>query len=149
MDEDDVITCQLAFYAKNPGYVHQCLYYHYANPESMTHVTDKDKQLRQWNEIIENRKWIITFLESKDEPNIKAGIFKHKYCVKQYISRITGRSSQKTYSEINLELLTSKILSSSHRISNIFFLYCYPLYSFKTKLFNWVKQLLAPNNTLQ
>lgn len=120
MDEDDVFVCQWAYYATRCGYVHECLYYHYANPESMTHVKDRKKILKGLNDMITNRKWIVNFLESQNDSDVTEAKLRYKLSVKQAIfARGYGwnnyRGMLNTYPEANKELLFSNSNSKLNR----------------------------------
>lgn len=123
MDEDDVLTAQWAYYSKNICYVPECLYYHFANPESMTHETDKIKKANHIKDAIENRKWIVDFLENKDDTTIGQVIYSYKLSVKHLYTKLYNKSSRHLYKEINGNMLFGKSLSVSERIRNILFLY--------------------------
>lgn len=131
MDEDDVITCQLAYFSKKIGYIHECLYYHYANPESMTNVKTQDKIERGIRQRIENRKWIVSFLESRKDRSLTDAIIKYKVSVKVFISMISHKHSRNVYPEVNKNMIFSRDISLLRRFYNFIFLYFYPLYLLK------------------
>lgn len=141
MDEDDVLTCQWAYFANNPGYDHECLYYHYANPESMTHEKDEKKVRKALADRIENRKWIVDFLESKDEPSLSEAIMLYKLSVKSFNTELTGKHSRNIYPEINTNLISSTNTSILSRIRYFIFLYLYPLYRYLYPLYRLIRKV--------
>lgn len=129
MDEDDVLTVQLAYYSGNIGYIHEVLYYHYANPDSMTHQKSKEKIDKGIREKIENQKWIINFLESCNDKFVEEAIYNYKYSVKKLYYRLTKCNSFNIYKEINSNMLCNKNNTLLNTISNFFFLYIPSVYS--------------------
>jgi len=132
MDEDDVFVSQWAYFASRCGYVHECLYYHYANPESMTHEKSREKVLRGLNDRITNRKWIVNFLESQNDDEVKDALLRYKRSVKQIIfSRAYGwnnyREMLNTYSDANKELLESNKLSIKNRFFTFLMFISFPI----------------------
>lgn len=123
MDEDDVLTVQWTYYSKRICYVPECLYYHFANPESMTHEIDKNKIERHLNEQIENRKWIVGFLEANNEPELDYVIYLYKFSVKHLFTRLHGMTSRNIYKDINRKMIFDKRIVFSQRIKNLLFLY--------------------------
>lgn len=140
MDEDDVLTCQWAFYADNPGYVHECLYFHYANPDSMTHEKNDEKKRKGIIDRINNRKWIVNFLEQKKDASLAEAINLYKISVKQFSSELTRKQSRNIFPEVNNYMLFSNQLSIFDHAINFLFLYMYPAYPFvkKMKIVVWL-----------
>ena len=128
MDEDDVLTCQWAYYSRRPGYLHKCLYFHYANPDSMTHAKSKEKIQKGLRERLSNRKWIVSFLESKEDFSLSEAINQYKITVKLANSELTNRHSREIYPEVNKYMLTSSNYSIMSRCKYFVYLYCYPIY---------------------
>lgn len=131
MDEDDVLSSQFAYYAVNIGYTHDVLYYHYANPESMTHENNREKKKKHLEDRIENLKWIVCFLESQKDESLLNAIFRYKILVKTFYFEMTGKNPRNVYSEVNAYMMTSPSLSLSERINNRILLQytsMYPLY---------------------
>lgn len=111
MDEDDVIVCQASYYANKVGYLHETLYYHYENPDSMTHEFSEEKFDRRVQECIENDLWIVNFLAAKPE-DWSLAIFNTKMRCKGFIGQQChkkkyARLMRKTFSDINCEMLFS------------------------------------------
>lgn len=132
MDEDDVFVCQWAYYASRCGYVHECLYFHYANPESMTHEKSREKILKGLNDRITNRKWIVNFLESKDDDDVSEAKMRYKRSVKQFIfSKGYGWKNYRemlcTYPEANKELLFSNRNSIINRTLTFLMFISFPI----------------------
>lgn len=125
MDEDDVFTCQFAYYAKNIGYVHECLYYHYANQSSMTHEKEPQKKLIHLNQQIENRKWIINFLESQKDSQLDNAVFNYKKSVKSMIFCLGEDMSvvRSLYAEINIRMIFDKNNSTKLKLYYLMMLY--------------------------
>ena len=132
MDEDDVFVCQWAYYASRCGYVHECLYYHYANPESMTHEKNKAKLLKGLNDRITNRKWIVNFLETQHDNDVTEALLQYKRSVKQFIfSKGYGwnnyREMLATYPDVNKTLLYSGNYSIINRTLSFLMLISFPI----------------------
>ena len=115
MDEDDVLTVQLAYYAKHIVYVHECLYYHYDNPDPMTKQKDRSQEKRKIKEQIENRKWIVSFLESKRNDDLATALLFYKTSTKSLqksliwdfgeLNSNTIKEFMSTYKELNKTVL--------------------------------------------
>ena len=132
MDEDDVFVSQWSYYASHCEYVHECLYYHYANPESVTHQKDRNKYLKGINERITNSKWIIGFLESKKEDDVAEALLFYKRCVKQLVfTRGYGFKNYlemlNTYSEVNKDMLFSNNYSILNRLLAFLMFISFPI----------------------
>jgi glycosyltransferase involved in cell wall biosynthesis len=123
MDEDDVLTSQLAYYSKSIGYVNRCLYYHYANPSSMTHVVSEEKKRKNLQDKVTNRKWIIDFFEKQNDASLEYPLFKYKWMVKQLSVEADGKSARGLYPEINKIMVFGQGLSMKRRIMNFTILY--------------------------
>ena len=125
MDEDDVLTIQIAYYAKKLTYLHECLYFHYANPESMTHETKIEKVCNQMREQISNRIWIVNFLEDKKDNQLDEAIFYYKQSVKNLLFALGNdlSSVRKIYPEINTKMIFDSRFSIRQKIYNFFMLY--------------------------
>ena len=141
MDEDDVFVCQWAYYASRCGYVHECLYFHYANPESMTHEKSREKILKGLNDRITNRKWIVSFLESKDDDDVSEAKLQYKRSVKQFIfSKGYGwknyREMLRTYPEVNKELLFSNKQSVISRILTLLMFISFPIPFYQVAMYS-------------
>ncbi len=131
MDEDDVFTSQWAYYAKNIGYLNECLYYHYANPESMTHEIGEEKKIKRLNEKMQNRGWIISFLESKHDDTMGDVLYNNKRIVKMAILSTSKKKEYykkmvETYREINKSMIWDTRLSIKERLINGMILLSYP-----------------------
>ena len=142
MDEDDVLTCQWSYYSNKPGYLHECLYFHYANPDSMTHEKSKEKIRKGLEERISNRKWIVSFLESKEDSSLSEAINNYKVSVKLANSDLTNRHSRDIYPEVNSYMVTSSNYSILNRCRYFVYLYCYPVYPIIKKLIFVAKRIL-------
>lgn len=118
VDEDDVITSQLAYYACKIGYVHEPLYLVYANPNSMTRKNSKEKAIANLTDQIENRKWIIGFLDSRDDDNLSNAIFCYKKSVKMLMCRRGDKPKaiRKLYNEINFKMLFGRGMTIRERV---------------------------------
>ena len=128
MDEDDVITVQCAYYAKKCGYVHECLYYHYDNPDSMTKKSNPERELRKAKEQLENRKWIVSFLESRNDSSLVRALFNYKSSVKSLTFQVDQNpySFKAIYPEINSQMILGKGFGMKRKISNLLLIY-FPL----------------------
>lgn len=142
MDEDDVFTSQFAFYSTKIGYVHDVLYYHYANPESMTHETNIERQIKHLKARIENCNWIIQFLESKNEDSLVGAINRYKINVKFYVSELSKHHSRDIYREVNSYMLFSKDIPFTGRMHYLVFLFFHPLYSRANQIIYVIKKLV-------
>lgn len=123
MDEDDVITSQLAYYSKSIGYVNKCLYFHYANPSSMTHVVSEEKKRKNLLDKITNRKWIVVFFEKQNDVMLEYPLFKYKWSIKQLTVEADGKSGRNIYPEVNNKMIIGQGLSMKRRIMNFTILY--------------------------
>lgn len=155
MDEDDVFVCQWAYYASRCGYVHECLYYHYANPESMTHEHSREKLLKGLNDRIINSKWIVGFLESKNDKALSFAVLHYKRIVKQIIlSRGYGlrnyREMLLTYYDSNKVLLFSKNFSIINRTLTflMFISFPMPFYQLSMRLLGVARGFVHKNRKL-
>lgn len=125
MDEDDVFSVQVAYYAQRVGYLHECLYNHYQNPDSMTMIPNIEKKLKGFTEAKINSEWIVRFLSEKNEEELDEAIFIAKKCVKNYITTQLmplGNYTQlwkDTYPEINWLLVYGRYSSFFSRIKNL------------------------------
>ena len=131
MDEDNVLTCQLAYYAKKLAYVHEPLYLVYSNPTSITRQKNIDKYLRDLYGQIENNRWIVDFLECNHDNQLSDALFYYKHMVKIMIARY-GKyydSPKNVYSEINKKLLLGSGIDLKGRLRNILILFFPHLYS--------------------
>ena len=123
MDEDDVLTSQMAYYSKTVGYVKRCLYFHYANPDSMTHVVSEEKKRKNLQDKVTNRKWIIDFYEKQGDESLAYPLFKYKWSVKQLSVELDGKSARGLYPEVNKDMVLGKGLTLKRRIMNFTILY--------------------------
>lgn len=145
LDEDDAMVTQWSFYAKSIGYMNECLYYHYLNPESITHEINEDKRKKRIAERQENRRWIVTFLESKNQKILDEAIYMNKRVVKlSYlelaITKDNYRRMLNEYSEINHTMMFSKNGKLKERVFYSMLLLSYPT----CKLAIWLKTRLKP-----
>lgn len=140
MDEDDVLTCQLAYYSRKPAYLHECLYFHYANPDSMTHEKNDEKIRNGIMDRINNRRWIVNFLEGKNDDTLEDAINRYKISVKFFNSEITRKHSRTIYPEVNKYMLFANHLSVFTRATYFLFLYMYPIYPFVKKMVWWLSK---------
>lgn len=123
MDEDDVLTSQMAYLSQNVGYVNKCLYYHYANPSSMTNVVSEEKKHKNIRDKITNREWIVNFYEDQNDKELEYPIFRYKWSIKQLLVEAEGSSARKVYPEVNKEMVFRKGLTLKRRIKNLAILY--------------------------
>lgn len=132
MDEDDVITSQMAYYSKNVGYVNKCLYFHYANPSSMTHVVSEEKIRKNLLDKITNRRWIVDYFERQNDASLEYPLFKYKWSIKQLTVEAEGAQVRGIYPEVNKDMILGKGLTIKRRILNFVILY-FP------KVWRWLK----------
>lgn len=136
IDEDDVMTCQLAYYARKIGYIPEPLYMVCVNPDSMTRQQSKEMMLKNLNDQIENRKWIIGFLESKKDEILNNGIFTYKKSVKMLMHTRGDEANEvrNIFREINLKLVFGKGISLKERLINLAYYYFPAIYSICKKI---------------
>ena len=135
MDEDDVFTAQVAYYANKIVYVHECLYFHYANPDSMTHQKTQEKLNKSYKEQFENRSWMVNFFESKNDESLKIAITRNKAYLKVLFAKIYNQTPRNFYPEVNSYMLISKDYSFPFKVRNILMLYFYPILPFSSKTY--------------
>ncbi len=130
MDEDNVLACQLAYYAKSLGYIHEPLYFVYANPTSITRQKNQEKIISNIKGQIENDKWIIGFLESKGKEKwINNAINKYKEAINLLHLQLPKSYSNGIYKEVNRLILFSNKYSFRYKIRYFIYVYLTSLHS--------------------
>ena len=119
MWEDFVITCQLISHSNTIGYVDECLYFYYNNPQSICN-SNIDRNQKQ---IMENANIMLFFLQS---PNNKQSYTKEDIvCFKYYSRYELSKNVQqfkywklwhKTFPEIKLNYLFIKDVKCRERL---------------------------------
>lgn len=120
MDEDNVLSVQLAYFSKKLGYIPKAFYYAYQNKESVSRSSGRDKIFKRFNDSVVNNKIIVDFLERNCYKD-KHAIFRAKYRPKMHLIPLLNESKYrslwiKTFSEINWKLVFHSDFSLRNRI---------------------------------
>lgn len=123
MDEDNVLSVQLAYFSKKLGYIPKTFYYAYQNMESVSRSLSRDKILKRFNDSVVNNKIIIDFLE-RNHYKDKYAIFCAKYRPKRTLIPLLNESKYRSlwieiFSEINWKLVFNSYFSLRVRILSL------------------------------
>lgn len=110
MDEDNTMSCQLAFLSKRLGYIQQSFYKAYFNRESMSRIPGKGQVLKRYQDALDNSKIAIGFLTSHGYDDNSIAIIKAKIRPKNALWPILNNNQhiklwKETYPEINYRAL--------------------------------------------
>lgn len=119
MDEDNVLSVQLAYFSKNLSYIPKAFYYAYQNMNSTTRTSDPDKILKRFNDSLVNAKIIIGFLSNNHYSDALA-LFYAKYKPKIHLLPLVKEAKYRllwknTFPEINWRLILSSNFSLRSR----------------------------------
>lgn len=143
MTEDMVIITQATLNAKRIGYLHEPLYYYYANPQSICLIPNKDKILNNFRGQIANSKIVfhqldLTGLSEVLKKEIHAKKCTDKDALRPILDNKEVRKLWKqTYPEVGFSFLTDALVPVTSRVRAAAVLFnFYPLLSFLRKHLN-------------
>lgn len=122
MIEDKTLLLQLLYYSEGDiAWLHEPLYYVFFNPNSITRSNDEESILKKYNDIIQNNKILIPFLESSGLSVAESAILNLKLYAKNQLARLTGQGKyyrlwRETFPEINGKILLNSTIPSNKRL---------------------------------
>ena len=110
MDEDNTMSCQLAYYSGKLGYIKQSYYKAYSNMESMSRIPGKEQVLKRYKEALDNSKIAIDFLILHGYNSNSIAVIRAKMRPKITLWPLTYDKEcysiwKETYSETNTHIL--------------------------------------------
>ena len=121
MDEDNTMSCQLAYLSKKLGYIKQSFYKAYYNRESMSRIPGKEQVLKRYHEALDNSKIAVEFLTSHGYSNSSIAVIRTKIRPKNALWSIVKDRQyltlwKETYPEVNYRVLFNRKVSIRTKI---------------------------------
>ena len=138
MQEDASLVIQIVYYSKKICFLPDVLYYYCANPSSITHKSTIESHLKKLNEVMDNTKIILDFLENKGIlSNFSEEIVCRKYNDRSHIIQLTSKKEYrklwwKIYPEIDSKVLFNGKMKWNEKLE--YYLVKYRLYFFVQKV---------------
>lgn len=125
MDEDNTLSCQLAYYSKRLGYINKSYYKAYQNTESMSRIPGEFQIFKRFEGALSNSKIAVDFLETHGYNEKSIAVIRAKIRPKLALWPLTRMRKyykiwKDTFKETNFQVLLDKRVS--FRIKVKFFL---------------------------
>ena len=121
MDEDNTMSCQLAYFAQSLGYIKRSFYKAYSNTQSMSRVPGEDKINKRYKESLSNSQIAVKFLTEHGHDNDSIAVLRAKIRPKNALWPIVKnrkyiREWRSIYPEIDLKVLFNHKVPRNTRI---------------------------------
>lgn len=121
MDEDNTMSCQLAYLSKKLGYIKQSFYKAYYNRESMSRIPGKEQVLKRYHDALDNSKIAVDFLKKHGYSDASLAVIKAKVRPKNALWPLVKNSRyikewRSVYPEIDFKVMINSKLSRNIRI---------------------------------
>ena len=127
MNEDNTLSCQLAYYSKNLCYIKKSFYKAYQNMKSTSRAPGEGAVNKRYKEAYENSKVDVDFLLSKGYCETSKAVITAKMRARNAIwanvkDRCYYKVWKETYPEINRQLLFNNCISKRTRLRDFILL---------------------------
>lgn len=121
MDEDNTMSCQLAYYSNKLGYIKQSFYKAYFNKDSMSRIPGEAQIYKRYQEALSNSQIAVDFLKSHGYNDKSIAVIKAKIRPKNALwplvkNRRYIKEWRSVYPEIDFKAIINNNLSRNIRI---------------------------------